>query len=117
MEDPFGEGKCLSGQERMSNGVEQRNKPGAPFESLGSFFLSNTGEGPRTLTPTAFLPAGESFHRQGGFEPENKFLTDGAIYCMNEGPGNTGEETGSSCSPKLHIHSGEEDQHLWRREK
>lgn len=44
MEDPFGDGKYLSGQEKISNGVEQRNKPGASFESLGPFFLSNTEE-------------------------------------------------------------------------
>lgn len=44
VEDPFGDGKCLSGQERINNGVEQRNKHGASFERLGSFFLSNSEE-------------------------------------------------------------------------
>lgn len=42
--DSFGEGECLFGWEKISNGVEQRNKPTAPIESLGPPFLGSPGK-------------------------------------------------------------------------
>lgn len=44
MEDLFDEGKCLSGQGKINNGAEQRNKFGAIFECSGSPFLEDPGE-------------------------------------------------------------------------
>ena len=76
MEDSFGEGNCLPGQERISNGVEQRNKPGAPFESLGSFFLSNTGEVTQDSHSYCVPACGREFHRHGGFDRTREQILD-----------------------------------------
>lgn len=53
------EEKCLSGQEKTSNGVEERNKPRACVKSLSSPFLDNTGE-TGTVTHVMFLPLRKS---------------------------------------------------------
>lgn len=53
------EAKHLSGQEKISNGVEERNKPRACIKSLSAPFLGNTGE-IGTVTHVMFLPLGKS---------------------------------------------------------
>lgn len=58
-EGSVAEEKCLSGQEKTSNGVEERNKPRACVKSLSSPFLDNTGE-TGTVTHVMFLPLRKS---------------------------------------------------------
>lgn len=104
--------------ERESTAEQNRETSlGTPLKAWVLLSQATLERWPGTVSQTVLLPLGESggnnksygqasgWHRpsrladHGLTQPESKFLTDATLLCMNEGPGNAGEEI------QAHIHS------------